>query len=180
MNAANALVGLQIVWSNADPRNGVLELKSGVAPWNTAIAAGTIITFRVGDTESLGVNCDAGAGAIDTWIRADATNSAIVDDLGPDNFQTDNDDWQVQRFDGLGLPVQAAIGEDGSPLLWSGTGLGSDEVAKLQEDVPGAGAVWSEYVDGNCSSFGKANCWRPNTDAGTGAPTLQSIPDACL
>jgi hypothetical protein len=107
------------------------------------------------------------------WLRANASDTSIITSTG-NAFQTDNDDWQVSLVKS-GLTVQDDIGE--SATLWAGTGLGSDEVAKLQESVGLVSSVtpYDQYVDGNCSSFGAPNCWHPNSDAGAGAVVVQQI-----
>jgi hypothetical protein len=147
------LRGWTITWQNDDPDTGTLTFSNNLL-WSN-MQAGTIITARVGDSNDTSFNgCSGG----DWWIRVNANDTTYFSQTGH-AFKTDNDGWRATIKDDLGTVVQNQVGENGETdpsIIWAGSGVGSQEVGKLEAN-PTANA--SNYVDGNCSSFGEENCW---------------------
>jgi hypothetical protein len=75
------------------------------------------------------------------------------------DFTTSNDGWQLQILDDNGTIVMDWTGEG----IYPTTGVGSDEVFKLQAD-PSAEITPTNknYSDGSSSTFGSANSWTTN------------------
>lgn len=78
------------------------------------------------------------------------------------NWTVDNDNWRMRIRDASDNLVQAYTGEGIVAAGWVGAGLGSDEIAKLEQNPS---ATPSAYRDGASSTFGSPNIWNtgPNT-----------------
>jgi hypothetical protein len=169
------LQGFTIEWDNDDGSNphGSLTFTSH-ALWSN-VKAGTIITIRLDDDDE-DYSYSPCSAPVDLWIRVDASNPTYITSSGT-TFKTDNDGWRARILDAGGDLVQPWVGEsanNGTLLgIWNGSGLGSDEVGKLEANPSTAAANRSpmpNYQDGTCSTFGHPNCW--STDGGAGSQVL--------
>jgi hypothetical protein len=169
-----SIVDWVIYWENDDSgghaNEGTLRFVDGVGfthnVWNN-LKAGTIITLRHNDSGASPSSNPCGSPG-DWWIRVDSNDPNYISYDGGDVLKTDNDCWNVKIEDDTFNVVQNWLGEDGgscnnSPVsnpTWNGSGLGNTEVGKLEANPVGVGGGSNtNYVDGDCSSFGRRNCW---------------------
>lgn len=169
--------GWKLDWINDDlpAESGLLTL-SNAAIWSD-LRSGTIITIRQDDTGLAPQNDPANGntptgpyGALpsdtsynpaggDWWIHVNITDGTLITST---NWTVDNDNWRMRIRDASDNLVQAYTGEGIVAAGWVGAGLGSDEVAKLEQNPS---ATPSAYRDGASSTFGSPNIWNtgPNT-----------------
>ncbi len=119
------------------------------------LRAGTIIT--VSEQLPDDVSYDPAGG--DWWINVQAASGASGAYITASNFPVSNDEWQLTIRDAVGHAVFGPAGEGVTPI----SGIGSDEVFKLEED-PGAFIhPHSDYNDGSSSSFAAPNIFAAGT-----------------
>ncbi len=119
------------------------------------LRSGTIIT--VSEDLPDDVSFDPANG--DWWINAQASASASGTYITNANFDVTQTNWQLTIKDATGQTVFGPAGEGIQPA----SGIGNDEVFKLEED-PGAHVhPRSNYTDGVSSSFGSPNIYSGGT-----------------
>ena len=161
--------GWKLDWDNADPESGVVTFSNSTV-WSN-LRSGSIITLRADDTGNPAVNDPANGntptgpyGALpsdtsyspsggDWWIHANINDPTLVTYT---NWTVDNDNWRMRILDASNNVIQGFVGEGIVATGWTGAGLGSDEIAKL-ENHPSA--TPSGYRDGASSTFGAPNIW---------------------
>ena len=122
------------------------------------LRSGTILTV----SEELGNNADSYNPAVGQWWlnvkAADDTNGTFIT---ASNFRVNNSNWQLTITDASGVMVFGPAGEGINPV----GGVSGQEVLKLEEN-PGASITpFSNYNDGQSSSFGSPNIWNGGTDS---------------
>jgi len=100
------------------------------------------------------------------WFNVRADNAAAGTYISASNFKVSNDKTQITIKNEFGVPQFGPAGEGVAPS----SGVGSDEVWKLEEDPSPLTVPTSSYNDGGSSSFGLPNQW---TD--TGVPKEQDF-----
>ena len=171
--------GWSVEWMNADPDSGVTTF-SDDARWSD-LRSGTIITIiesiddlvpevaNLQDTDfndtvdtigtafnidtDFGFDPGAGDWTVNAWL-SDATLFTTG------SFKVDNDNWEGTIKDDLGGVVQGPIGE--GLLGWTGGGVNSQEIGRLELDPSNAAAL-SNYDDGDYSTFGEPNNYDDQT-----------------
>ena len=113
------------------------------------LRSGTVIT--VSEELADDVSYDPAFG--DWWINVQAATGASGRYITAENFPASNDDWQIAIRDASDEVVFGPAGEGVNPV----TGVGSDEVAKLEEDPGTYITPLSSYKDGSSSTFGSPN-----------------------
>ncbi|RIK67092.1 MAG: hypothetical protein DCC65_07680 [Planctomycetota bacterium] len=119
------------------------------------LRSGTIIT--VSEDLADDVSYDPAAG--DWWINVWANNSGTGTYITADNFAVSNDNWQLTIRDQNDAVVFGPAGEGVQPA----SGIGNDEVCKLEEDPNAFVTRFSNYQDGVSSSFGSPNIYSGGT-----------------
>ncbi len=132
------------------------------------LRAGTIIT--VGEDQADNVSYDPGNG--DWWIHVRAGTAGTGVYVSALDFAVSNNNWQLTIQNSIGTPVFGPAGEGVFPV----TGVGSDEVCKLEEDPTPFITPLDSYNDGTSSTFGSPNVWA----AGTLVQDLSSLRDVGL
>jgi Dockerin type I domain len=105
-------------------------------------------------------------------VTKNGVTSAIGTEAGG-LFVANNDNWQFTIKDSHGNIVQGPIGEalaSTNPPGWGGSGIGSDELGKVQAFAVGTNPTlsdWqhvtgSDYFDGSTSNFGGLSQWTVN------------------
>ncbi|GMU33203.1 MAG: lamin tail domain-containing protein [Planctomycetia bacterium] len=116
------------------------------------LRSGTIITV----SEELGNNVDDYQPALGKWWlnvkAADDTNGSYITNS---NFRVNNDNWQLTIRDSLNAVKFGPAGEGIAPP----SGVGNNEVCKLEANPSAAITPLSAYNDGGSSSFGAPNLW---------------------
>ncbi len=167
--------GWTLEWMNVDPDSGVVTF-SNDARWSD-LRAGTIITIiesvddlvpevanlqdtdfnntvdTIGTPFNIDTDFSFDPGAGDWWVNAWLSDASL---FTTGSFKVDNDDWEGTIKDDLGTVVQGPIGE-GLPT-WSGGGINSQEIARLELN-PSNAAMPFNYDDADNSSFGAPNDW---------------------
>jgi hypothetical protein len=114
------------------------------------LRAGTIIT--VGEDLASDVSYDPAGG--DWWIHVQASAAANGQYITNEDFEVSHRNWQLTITNAAGVIQFGPAGEGVST-----TGIGSDEVFKLEENPSAAVTPTSNYNDGSSSTFGAANVW---------------------
>ncbi len=109
------------------------------------LRAGTILTVAKSLPSDMSYFPPAG----DWWIHFQA----------PNLIEVSNDNWQLTIKNASAQVVFGPAGEGVSPL----SGIGSDEVFKLEQDPSPFVTPESSYNDGSSSTFGSANLWAAGT-----------------
>ncbi|MCK4661112.1 MAG: lamin tail domain-containing protein, partial [Phycisphaerae bacterium] len=94
------------------------------------------------------------------WLNAKASDEANGLYVTASNFRVNNKSWQLTIRDNLGAVVFGPAGEGINPL----SGIGSDEICKLEDDPSSAITPMSSYNDGHSSTFGSPNLWNDGVD----------------
>ena len=145
------LRGYQLVTSNdtGGPGQSVVTLTLTNDPIWADLRAGTIITV----SEDLDDNVSYEPASGDWWInvRSGASGSGVY--VTAQSFEVSNNNWQLTIKDSTGLTVFGPAGEG----VWPLTGVGGDEVFKLEEDPSPFITPIDDYNDGTSSSFGSPN-----------------------
>ncbi len=116
---------------------------------------GTIITV----SEDLADNVSYNPAGGDWWINVRASNAGTGTYITADNFPVSNDNWQLTIKDAQGHVVFGPAGEGISPV----SGIGNDEICKLEEDPSPFITTRSNYQDGSSSTFGSPNIFNGGT-----------------
>ena len=119
------------------------------------LRAGTIVT--IGEDIPDNPSYDPAAG--DWWIhvRGGASGSGLYVSTQP--FEVSNNNWQLTIKDAMGVTVFGPAGEG----VWPLSGVGGDEVFKLEEDPTPYITPINNYNDGTSSSFGAPNVYSAGT-----------------
>lgn len=119
------------------------------------VRSGTIIT--VGESLPDDVSFDPLNG--DWWINVQAGAGGTGTYITATDIKVSNKDWQLTVFDLEGVPVFGPVGEGIKPT----SGIGKDEVFKLEEDPAKWIGVHSRFNDGSSSTFGAPNLYADGT-----------------
>ena len=140
------------------------------------LRAGTIITLIERPTTPLstgtvGLDTDLSFDPCggDFWINVNAQDVQYVtcvsnivpteQDFANDPFEVGNDDWFADILDSSGVEAYPPTGEGAAS--WSGGGVSSREIARLEADPsPSINPFVALYDDGDASTFGSPNKWR--------------------
>jgi hypothetical protein len=115
------------------------------------LRSGTILTVAADLMSDLSFNPSAG----DFWINLRSGASGDGQYISALPFSVSNDNTQITLLDRDGVVVFGPAGEGINPA----SGVGNDEVLKLEAD-PGPGTTAaSEFRDGSSSTFGAPNVW---------------------
>ena len=158
-------------------QEGTTTLKAGTitltnhALWSD-LRAGTIVTFTEKDSSSNGLDTDTSFDPAldDWWININtikhgipqttyATTVTNVSGDGPGNFSVGNSNWQLTIKDASNAIIFGPAGEGIPPA----SGVGNDEVCKLEENPGPSITPSSNYKDGTSSTFGHPNQWSSGT-----------------
>jgi spore coat protein CotH len=127
---------------------------SSASIWSN-LRAGTIIT--VGEDQADNVSYDPGNG--DWWIHVRAGTGGTGQYISALDFSVSNNNWQLTIQNALNQTVFGPAGEGIFPL----TGVGGDEVCKLEEDPSPFITPLDSYNDGTSSTFGAPNLFAAGT-----------------
>jgi hypothetical protein len=118
--------------------------------------SGTIITV----SEDIPNNVEAYQPETGSWwinVRADANTTGTF--ISPLNFKVSNDKSQITIRNEFDQVIFGPAGEGVAPL----SGVGNDEVCKLEADPTGSITPTSTYNDGKSSTYGAPNVWTSGT-----------------
>lgn len=116
------------------------------------LRSGTILTI----SEDLGNNIDDYIPALGQWwLNVRAANSTNGTYITAQNFRVNNSDWQLTIRNHLNAHVYGPAGEGVNPV----SGVGNDEVCKLEANPSASITPLSNYRDGTSSTFGSPNTW---------------------
>jgi hypothetical protein len=151
-----------VIEDHLDMRGWKLELVDATAlpqtltlttdPAWADIRSGTIITV----SEQLETNIADYNPALGSWwinVRASASTSGTY--ITASNFFVNNDNWRLTIRNALNQVVFGPSGEGVQPA----SGVGNNEVCKLEQDPSASVTPLSAYNDGGTSSFGLPNQW---------------------
>lgn len=113
------------------------------------LRSGTIVTI----SEQLADDASYDPLGGDWWINARAANAGTGALVTAANFRVTNDNWQLTIRDASGNVVFGPAGEGVQPA----SGIGNDEVFRLEVDPSSDILPTSDYSDGFLSSFGSPN-----------------------
>jgi hypothetical protein len=162
-------VELVVVQDHLDLRGGSLSIEEGNAVRTTTVLtfsydslwsdlrSGTIITVAEDIVDETAYDPFAG----DWWINVQATTGGSGQFITASNFSVSNDNTQITVLDALAQVWFGPAGEGITPA----SGIGSDEVWKLEADPSAAITPASNYRDGVSSSFGAPNLWSSGTQS---------------
>lgn len=121
------------------------------AVWSN-LRSGTIITVSEElESNASGYNPVLG----NWWLNVKAANTTSGTYITNANFRVNNDNWQLTILDNLDQVKFGPAGEGIQPL----SGVGNNEVCKLEVDPSAAITPTSNYNDGATSTFGLPNKW---------------------
>ena len=155
-------------WSFRIDNNGVTGLGffqlSNHSYWSNVVA-GTILTFHEDNAGALGVDTSIlGTNNLVTqgWAHTNiwVGDSTYVNTTNPSHdvdYPIDNQNAQVAIFDSASTLIFGPAGENHAG--YAGTGVGSDEVFKLEEAPSPLITLTSAYNDGGTQTFGRPNEW---------------------
>jgi len=143
------LRGWELEISNAGAAPEILTLSSD--PVWADVRSGTIITV----SEELPDDASYDPAGGDWWINVQAADVASGTYITASDFAVSNLGWQLTIRDAGSAVVFGPAGEGVNPL----SGIGSDEVFKLEEDPSADITPLSNYNDGTSSTFGAPNVW---------------------
>ena len=146
-----------------DIRNWVLEVRNdaGAAgetlqvltfsndPIWDGLRAGTIITVSEGLADDISYDPVMD----DWWINVQAANGASGVYITALDIDVTNVNWQLTIKDDMDFVQYGPVGEG----IWPLSGIGSDEIFKLEEDPSPFVTPVSSYNDGSSSTFGQPN-----------------------
>jgi len=160
-------VELVVVQDHLDLRGGSLSIEEGNAVRTTTVLtfsqdaiwsdlrSGTIITVA----EDIATDSSYDPLGGDWWINVQATTGGSTQFITASNFSVSNDNTQVTLLDALAQVWFGPAGEGITPA----SGIGSDEVWKLEADPSASITPGSNFTDGTSSSFGAPNVWSGGT-----------------
>ncbi len=157
-------VELVVVQDHLDLRGGSLSIDEGNAPLRTTtvlsfsqdslwsdLRSGTIITVAEDIVNDPTYDPLGG----DWWINVQAIDGGATQFITASNFSTSNDNTQITVLDSLNQIWFGPAGEGVMPA----TGVGSNEVWKLEADPSASITPLSNFTDGSSSTFGAPNQW---------------------
>lgn len=159
--------GTDIWWGDPNTPQGQIVF-SNSAVWSD-LRAGTIITITEKGTAFGGLDTDLSFDpcAGDWWINVNCFDAALLscdanvfDPQNPtynDPLDVGNDNWACRIVNAGGGIVQGLTGE--GQASWTGSGVNSREVVELRANPTLATSMFSNYQDGDNSSFGRPNSW---------------------
>ncbi|MEZ6191749.1 MAG: PEP-CTERM sorting domain-containing protein [Phycisphaerales bacterium] len=171
--------GWTLEWINSDPDSGITTF-SNDARWSD-LRSGTIITIiesvddlvpevanlqdadfngtvdTIGTPFNINTDFSFDPGAGDWWVNAWLSDASL---FTTGSFKVDNDNWEGTIKDDLGNVIQGPIGE--GLLGWTGGGINSQEIARLELN-PSSAAALGNYDDADSSTFGAPNDWDDQT-----------------
>ncbi len=127
---------------------------TGDAIWSD-LRAGTIITVADAIPDDVGYD----PLIEDWWIHVQAGPSGTGQYITPFPFEVSNRNWQLTILDQTRTPVFGPAGEGVRPI----SGVGNDEVLKLEEDPGPFLSPQANYNDGTSSTFGAPNLYAAGT-----------------
>ncbi len=119
------------------------------------VRAGTIITI----SEDLPTDVSFDPAAGDWWINVRASAAGDGNYISQQGFDVSQRNWQLTIKNAQGVPRFGPSGEGINPA----SGIGSDEVFKLEENATALITPQSNYRDGTSSTFGAPNLWSAGT-----------------
>jgi len=155
------LRGWELVIENAGAAPEILILSSD-SLW-ADVRSGTIITVSEDLPDDASYDREGG----DWWINVQAASVASGSYITASDFPVSNSDWQLTIRDSGSAVVFGPAGEGIQPE----SGIGSDEVFKLEEDPSEDVTPLSNYNDGTSSTFGAPNAW----SGGAGVQDFRAI-----
>ena len=159
-------VELVVIQDHLDLRGGSLSIDEGIAVRTTTVLtfsqdvlwsdlrSGTIITVAEDILDDTSYNPTSGLGQ-DWWINVQATTNGPTQFITASNFSVSNDNTQITVLDALNQIWFGPAGEGVQPA----TGVGSNEVWKLEADPSASITPLANYMDGSSSSFAAPNVW---------------------
>jgi hypothetical protein len=160
-------VELVVVQDHLDLRGGSLSIEEGNAVRTTTVLtfsqdalwsdlrSGTIITVA----EDILTDSSYDPLGGDWWINVQATTGGPTQFITASNFSVSNDNTQITLLDAVAAVWFGPAGEGITPA----SGIGSDEVWKLEADPSDAITPASNFRDGVSSTFGAPNQWSSGT-----------------
>ena len=133
------------------------------------LRSGTIITVSENLPDDIS-NYDPAGGY--WWINAQARTGASGTYITAASFKVTNNNWQLTIRDSSSTVVFGPAGEGIKPI----TGIGNDEVLKLEEDPGPYITERANYNDGTSSTFGSENIYADGTMV-QDFSGLRNIPD---
>jgi hypothetical protein len=127
------------------------------------LRSGTVITISADLASDVSYNPYSG----DWWINLRAGTSGDGLYISNLSFSVSQTNTQITIRDATGAVAFGPAGEGINPL----SGIGNDEIWKLQEDPGPATTAFSNYQDGTTSTFGSANLW----SGGAGVQSLSAL-----
>lgn len=125
------------------------------------LRSGTILTI----SEGLGNNVEDYIPVLGKWwLNVRAATSTDGTYITAANFPVNNDNWRITIRNHLNQVIFGPAGEGISPA----SGVGNNEVCKLEADPSAAITPLSSYNDGTSSTFGLPNVW-------SGGASMQSF-----
>ncbi len=119
------------------------------------LRAGTIITVA----EDLPTDASYDPVAGDWWINVQAADAASGQYVTNANFKVTNRNWQLTIRDAQGAARFGPAGEGVAPP----SGVGGDEVCRLEEDPSEFTLPTGDFDDADGSTFGAPNAWSSGT-----------------
>lgn len=119
------------------------------------LRAGTIITVSEELADDVSFDPLGQQGPEDWWINVQAANGASGTYISASNFPVSKDNSQFTILNSLNQVMFGPAGEGVKPT----SGVGSDEVWKLEENPSDLITPLSNYKDGSSSTFGSPNIW---------------------
>jgi hypothetical protein len=119
------------------------------------VRSGTIITV----SEELADDASYDPYDDDWWINVQAADVGTGTYISNTDFTVSNVYWQLTIKDSFGEVIFGPAGEGVAPV----TGIGNDEVFKLEEDPSAFIHPQSNYNDGTSSTFGAPNLYAAGT-----------------
>ena len=119
------------------------------------LRSGTLITVSEALADDPSFDPEAG----DWWINVQTGAGASGTFITNDDIEVSNRNWQLTILNETGETVFGPAGEGVVP----DSGVGSDEVFKLEEDPGPFITPWANYNDGTSSTFGAPNLFAAGT-----------------
>ncbi|MBE7507677.1 MAG: CotH kinase family protein [Planctomycetia bacterium] len=147
--------GWQLVVSDNTGIGTPLTLTLTNDPIWSDLRRGTLITV----SEDLPDDVSYSPASGDWWINVRAANAGTGTYITAADFEVSHTNWQLTIKDEVGVTMFGPAGEGIEPV----SGIGNDEVFKLEQD-PGAFIhPKSDYNDGTSSTFGSPNIYSAGT-----------------
>ena len=121
------------------------------------LRAGTIITICESVPDDVSYNPLGG----DWWINVRAGTSGDGTYVSATDVEVDQRNWQLTIMNAQGQVMFGPVGEGVQPV----SGIGSDEVFKLEEDPTEFISPFAGYNDGTSSTFGSPNLFNAGTQS---------------